>query len=78
MPRHKPWHEKSARRGARGPGDLGFAPTEAERRHRTFESGIGLEKTKRAIPFGITRLFLKARDGDRTRDPLLGKEVLHR
>ena len=78
MPRRKPWHEKSARRGARGPGDLGFAPTEAERRHRTFESGIGLEKTKRAIPFGITRLFLKARDGDRTRDPLLGKEVLHR
>ena len=22
--------------------------------------------------------FLRARDGDRTRDPLLGKEVLHR
>jgi hypothetical protein len=36
--------EISARRGAQGPVDLGFAPTEAEHRLRTFESGIGLEK----------------------------------
>ena len=32
---------------------------------------------KRTIPIWY-RSFFQARDGDRTRDPLLGKEVLHR
>ena len=40
-------------------------------------SSPGLDSKKAAIPFGITA-FSRARDGDRTRDPLLGKEVLHR
>ena len=30
------------------------------------------------ISFQKIQKKLKARDGDRTRDPLLGKEVLHR
>ena len=34
-------------------------------------------KKAEAAKFGF-RYKIKARDGDRTRDPLLGKEVLHR
>ena len=34
--------------------------------------------TKKDIRSDIPFVIKKARDGDRTRDPLLGKEVLHR
>ena len=64
-----------ARDGARGPVDLGSARTGAERRRSNFEPRRG-SKNKRVS--NDTLLFLRARDGDRTRDPLLGKEVLHR
>ena len=33
---------------------------------------------QKGISFRISLCMKKARDGDRTRDPLLGKEVLHR
>ena len=39
------------------------------------------ERMKKMISHFFTRPsfpFKRARDGDRTRDPLLGKEVLHR
>ena len=65
-----------ARDGARGPGDLGFARTEAERRRLNLRALAGLEKNKDDT--FVSSLFFRARDGDRTRDPLLGKEVLHR
>ena len=67
-------HEKSARRRTRSGGPRP-ARTGAERRHRTFEPRIGLEKKNDT---DLVSFFFQARDGDRTRDPLLGKEVLHR
>ena len=33
---------------------------------------------KKDIHMDVLFVYLRARDGDRTRDPLLGKEVLHR
>ncbi len=33
---------------------------------------------KKDIHLDVLSCYLRARDGDRTRDPLLGKEVLHR
>ena len=66
-----------ARDVARCPGDIGFATTEVERR-RFEPSSPGLDSKKNnRYPIGIGYLF-RARDGDRTRDPLLGKEMLHR
>ena len=67
-------HKKSARRRTRSGGPRP-ARTGAERRHRTFEPWIGLEKKNDTESVSF---FFQARDGDRTRDPLLGKEVLHR
>ena len=67
-------NKRSARRRTRSGGPR-TARTGAERRHRTFEPCQGSKK--RTIPIWY-RSFFQARDGDRTRDPLLGKEVLHR
>ena len=67
-------NKRSARRRTRSGGPRP-ARTGAERRHRTFEPWIGLEKKNDT---NLVSFFFQARDGDRTRDPLLGKEVLHR
>ena len=65
---------KKARDGARGPGDLGLRGPE---RSVDIElSSPGRARKKERYRFGI--VLFQARDGDRTRDPLLGKEVLHR
>ena len=66
--------KESARRRTRSGGPRP-AQTGAERRHRTFEPRPTLEKKNDT---NLVSFFFQARDGDRTRDPLLGKEVLHR
>ena len=71
--KHRIYLERSARRRTRSGGPRP-ARTGAERRHRTFEPWQGSKKKR--YRFGI--VLFQARDGDRTRDPLLGKEVLHR
>ena len=78
---------KSASRVPQGPVDLGFGTTEesfSSPRNRThaakqhaFEKCIALLDNKKGYPDGYPFLLARARDGDRTRDPLLGKEVLH-
>lgn len=58
-------------------------------KRRLFTDRSGAENSNRTSPYGLvytkkdTRTDVlfdirKARDGNRTRDPLLGKEVLHR
>ena len=79
--------EKSASRVPQGPVDLGTGTTEGRfsaPRNRTlaakqhaFEKCIALLDNKKGYPSGYPFLLARARDGDRTRDPLLGKEVLH-
>ncbi len=44
---------------------------------RTLRHGC-VSKQKKRYPTDISFFVSRARDGDRTRDPLLGKEVLHR
>ena len=66
---------KSARRRTRSGGPRLCADRSGA--EKIESSSPGLDSKKAAIPFGITA-FSRARDGDRTRDPLLGKEVLHR
>ena len=78
---------KCARRVPQGPVDLGIGTTEesfSAPRNRThaakqhaFEKCIALLANKKGYPDGYPFLLARARDGDRTRDPLLGKEVLH-
>ena len=78
---------KSARRVPQGPVDLGFGTTEgrfsAPRNRTQTAKQLGIEKrlalldNKKGYPDGYPFLLARARDGDRTRDPLLGKEVLH-
>ena len=36
------------------------------------------QRSKKKNDTDLVSFFFQARDGDRTRDPLLGKEVLHR
>ena len=67
-------NKRSARRRTRSGGPR-TARTGAERRHRTFEPCQG---SKKKNDTDLVSFFFQARDGDRTRDPLLGKEVLHR
>ena len=55
---------------------LPLAPTEVERRYEPFESGRTRLYTK-GILLGYLLYIKKARDGTRTRDPDLGKVVLH-
>ena len=57
-----------ARDGARGPGDLGFAPTGAKRRHRTSSPGLG-SKTKKDIQLDILFCSESARRGSNPRPP---------
>ena len=52
------------------------APTEVERRYEPFESGRTRLYTK-GILLGYLLYIRRARDGTRTRDPDLGKVVLH-
>ena len=49
-----------ARDVARGPGDLGFATTEAKRRHRTFEARMCLDNTKKDIHSDILFVLLES------------------
>ena len=42
------------------------------------ETSFGQKKTETLINSMFPFLVKRARDGDRTRDPLLGKEMLHR
>ena len=74
--RSSPAESFIARDGARHPVDVGSAPTGAERRPRTFESGRTRLYTK-GILLGYLLYIRRARDGTRTRDPDLGKVVLH-
>ena len=55
---------------------LPLAPTEVERRYEPFESGRTRLYTK-GILLGYLLYIRRARDGTRTRDPDLGKVVLH-
>ena len=55
---------------------LPLAPTEVERRYEPFESGRTRLYTK-GILLGYLLYIKRARDGTRTRDPDLGKVVLH-
>ena len=55
---------------------LPLAPTEVERRYEPFESGRTRLYTK-GILSGYLLYIRRARDGTRTRDPDLGKVVLH-
>ena len=70
-----------ARDVAERPVDVRFATTGTEWRPRTVRGPAGLErKKKEGYPQRISFLFLvnlRARDGTRTRDPDLGKVVLH-
>ncbi len=57
-----------ARDGAQRPGDVGFAPTEAKRRHRTFEARMCLDNTKKDIHSDILFVLLEsARRGSNPR-----------
>ena len=54
------------------------ATTAVERRHSNRSNPAGLEHTKKETPIGcLFSVSLKARDGIRTRDPRLGKAILH-
>ena len=66
-------NKKSARRRTRS-GDLGLRGPERSV-DIELSSAAGLEKKNDT---DLVSFFFQARDGDRTRDPLLGKEVLHR
>ena len=65
-----------ARDVAKRPGDVCSVTTEAERRYEPFESGRTRLYTK-GILLGYLLYIKRARDGTRTRDPDLGKVVLH-
>ena len=68
--------ERTRRRRTSG----GRSPTTtaAERRHSNRSSPAGLEHRKRAIHrMTLFSISLRARDGIRTRDPRLGKAILH-
>ena len=45
--------------------------------YKSWDSA-NLSDAKKDSVSNETKSFCRARDGDRTRDPLLGKEVLHR
>ena len=67
-----------ARRGAQRPVDVGFAPTEAKRRYEPVRVRQDSFNIERGYPNGYPLSILRrARDGTRTRDPDLGKVVLH-
>ena len=67
-----------ARRGAQRPVNVGFAPTEAKRRYEPVRVRQDSFNIERGYPLGYPLSILRrARDGTRTRDPDLGKVVLH-
>ena len=43
-----------------------------------WQGGAPDQRSKKKNDTDLVSFFFQARDGDRTRDPLLGKEVLHR
>ena len=71
-------HLIESTRRRRTSGGRSPATTAAERRHSNCSSPAGLEHRKKSHPsddpFSIS---LRARDGIRTRDPRLGKAILH-
>ncbi len=75
--RYEPAYVISSARRRTTSGGRWPATTGAKRRHRTFEPCQGSKKRDRLV-FHQSVSFFRARDGNRTRDPLLGKEVLHR
>ncbi len=66
--------KKSVRRSMRSE-EPRSAKIGKQRRH---ELSSLLYKRKKKNDTDLVSFFFQARDGDRTRDPLLGKEVLHR
>ncbi len=55
-----------------------YAPTKLEDEKIELRAQMCSNTKKEDILSGYPLLCMRARDGDRTRDPLLGKEVLHR
>lgn len=55
-----------------------YAPTKLEDEKIEPSSADVFKYKKEDISSRYPLLYMRARDGDRTRDPLLGKEVLHR
>ena len=71
-------HFFESTRRRRTSGGRSPATTGAERRHSNRSSPAGLEHRKRAIHWmTLFSISLRARDGIRTRDPRLGKAILH-
>ena len=66
--KHRIYLEKSARRRTRSGGPRPVR-TGAERRHRTFEPGIGLENKKERCFMHHSFLFISARRGSNPRPP---------
>ena len=65
-------------RRRRTSGGRSTATTGAERRHSNRSSPAGLEHRKKSHPSDVFLcISLRARDGIRTRDPRLGKAILH-
>ena len=75
---YKRW-EIIERETAQGAGGTCYARTESADEKIELRAQDVLVMYKKGYPYWISFFDIKrARDGDRTRDPLLGKEVLHR
>ena len=71
-------HLIESTRRRRTSGGRSTATTGAERRHSNRSSPAGLEHRKKSHPSDDSfSISLRARDGIRTRDPRLGKAILH-
>ena len=70
-------NKKSARRRTRSGGPRTCADRSGAEKIELWGTAVP-QNNKKDIHSDVFLLFLRARDGDRTRDPLLGKEVLHR
>ena len=69
---------KKARDGAWHPVDAVFCTDRVGDEKIELRAQDWARFMQKGISFRISLCMKKARDGDRTRDPLLGKEVLHR
>ena len=71
-------HLIESTRRRRTSGGRSTATTGAERRHSNRSNPAGLEHRKKSHPSDDSfSISLRARDGIRTRDPRLGKAILH-